>query len=530
MGQAQSYAAAMIWLLSCFLACFGTPKDTVDPGTPTDSGAPTDSGTTTDSGTVDTGNQAPIVTVDVLVVGSGPAGLSAAWEARLAGASVLILERDEKAGGSGFMASNLFAVGTRHQQAEGVQDSPEKAASDWADFTRGGDASDPWVQRLLNESAGVLNWLIDEIGSDMISLHHDPSAGETRRVHSLSLNEKHPLHTIAKALEAETWLSHEARALVLAGNRVLGAQFQDLRTGEIGWIQAQETILATGGFARDRDRLLADRPEIAELTVLYEAHHLSDGGGQALFEDAQAAYQNPGSFGLYTHAIADWRVDMENEALWLPDIRQSLIVDLNGNRVASEFQAHGFGLQETLMAAPEKRLFALFPEEVWAQQQLTIPRYNIAEEEDPSGIENQEALDNQAAFSHATSTEVADHWKMNASTLALSLATYEAAALAQNDAEYGKDPEDLIPFGNAPIISVELFLGAAKAFGGAELDINAHVLDANGTVIDGLWAAGEAAGMLGTPAVGDGFSGSVTACYLTGRVAGQNAAAAALAD
>jgi succinate dehydrogenase/fumarate reductase flavoprotein subunit len=509
----------MIWILSCLLACFGTPKDAVDSGI-----------SQGDTGPVDTGTQAPIVTVDVLVVGSGPAGLSAAWEARLAGASVLILERDEKAGGSGFMASNLFAVGTRHQQAEGVQDSPEKAASEWADFTRGGDASDPWVQRLLTESAGVLNWLVDEIGSDMIDLHSDPSAGETRRVHSVSLNDKHPLHTLAHALDGETWLSHEATALILAGDRVLGAQFEDLRTGEIGWIQAKETILATGGFARDRDRLLADRPEIAELTVLYEAHHLADGGGQVLFEDAQAASQNPGAYGLYTHSIADWRVGMENEAIWLPKIRRSLIVDLNGNRVASEFEAHGFGLQEALLAAREKRLFALFPEEVWAEQKLTIPHYNLSNEEDINVIDPQDALDNKAAFSHATSAEVADHWKMNASALAQSLATYEAAALAQDDAEYGKNPKDLIPFGKGPITSVELFLGAAKAFGGAELDINAHVLDANGDIIDGLWAAGEAAGMLGTPAVGGGFSGSVTACYLTGRVAGQNAAAAALAD
>jgi predicted oxidoreductase len=88
----------------------------------------------------------------------------------------------------------------------------------------------------------------------------------------------------------------------------------------------------------------------------------------------------------------------------------------------------------------------------------------------------------------------------------------------------------LVAFGNDSITSVELFLGAAKAFGGAELDTEARVLDANGEIIDGLWAAGEAAGMLGTPAVGGGFSGSVAACYLTGQVAGQNAAAAALAD
>lgn len=517
MPRAQSYAAGMIFMLSWILACSGGP------GTKVDSGS-------TDSGEVETGSRAPVLAVDVLVVGSGPAGLSAAWEARLAGASVLVLERDERSGGAGFMAANLFAVGTRHQQAEGVQDSPEEAASEWAAFTRGGDPNDPWVQRLLNESADVLNWLVDEIGSDMINLHNDPSAGYTRRVHSVSMHDKHPLHTIADSLEEEIWLSHEATALVLRKNRILGVQFEDLRTGEIGWIQAHETIVATGGFARDRDRLLADRPEIAELRVLYETYHLADGGGQVLFEDANAAAHNPGSFGLYAHSLADWRPGLENEAIWPTQIRQSLIVDLNGNRVASEFEAHGFGLQDDLLAAPEKRLFALFPEAVWLKQKLMIPGYNLSEEDEPNTLEGQEAIDNGAAFSHNTLAEVAAHWKIDAATLDQTGATYEAAAEAQHDAEYDKAPIDLIPFGSAPIVSAELFLGAAKAFGGAELDLDARVLDANGEAIPGLWAAGEAAGMLGTPAVGSGFSGSVTACYLTGRVAGQNAAAAALAD
>jgi succinate dehydrogenase/fumarate reductase flavoprotein subunit len=516
MSRAQSYAADMIWMLSWILACAGDTDSAVD-------------SSATDSGEVETGSRAPVVAVDVLIVGSGPAGLSAAWEARLAGASVLVLERDEKSGGAGFMAANLFAVGTRHQRAEGVEDSPEKAASEWAAFTRGGDPSDPWVQRLLYESSSVLNWLVDEIGSDMLGLHSDPSAGYTRRIHAVSIHEKHPLHTIADALETEIWLSHEATALVLGNNRVLGAQFDDLRTGETGWIQAQETILATGGFARDRDRLLADRPEIAELTVLYETYHLADGGGQALFEDANAAAQNPGAFGLYTHSLADWRTGLENEAIWPSQIRQSLIVDLNGNRVASEFEAHGFGLQAELLVAPEKRLFALFPEEVWQQQKLIIPGYNQIDGDEIKILEGEEAIDNGAAFAHNTLTDVAAHWKMDTVTLAETLATYEAATAAGHDPEFDKAPSDLIPFGGAPIVSAELFLGAAKAFGGAELDPNTRVLDANGESIPGLWAAGEAAGMLGTPAVGGGFSGSVTACYLTGRIAGQNAAAAALA-
>jgi predicted oxidoreductase len=364
----------------------------------------------------------------------------------------------------------------------------------------------------------------------MIGIHPDPGTGYTPRIHSVSLGEKHPLHTVAKSLEGETWLFHEATALVLGDAGVLGARFEDLRNGETGWIQAAETLLATGGFARNDEALFEDRPEIKDLMVLYEAHHMADGGGLGLFRDAGAATQNPGSYGLYTHSMQDWRLNMEREALWLPSIRQSLIVDLNGKRVDSEFEAHGFALQDALLAAPEKRLIALFPEVVWVPQKIIIPGYNLTEQGQTQTMDSKEAVDQGAAFAHMSLAEVAAHWSMDLGQLEATLATYEAASAAGEDTEFQKAPMDLVSFGSNTLFSVELFLGAAKAFGGAELDEQGRVLDANGEPIKGLWAAGEAAGMLGTPAVGGGFSGSVTACYLTGRVAGQNAAAAALAD
>ena len=74
---------------------------------------------------------------------------------------------------------------------------------------------------------------------------------------------------------------------------------------------------------------------------------------------------------------------------------------------------------------------------------------------------------------------------------------------------------------------MELAPGLAKAFGGVSLDEQARVIGLDGEPIPGLFAAGEVAGMLGTEAVGVGFTGSMTAVLLTGRVAGQEAAAAA---
>ena len=535
----------MFVVLASFLACFSnTPSsgdssgdDPTDPSQPwseSDTGTNEDSEPDTgDTDTEHTGEdtaQPPLVEVDVLVVGSGPAGLSAAWRARQAGAQVVILERDDLAGGSGIFASNFFAVGTPQQAEAGVQDSPEIAGSEWAEFTGGGSSSDPWVQRLLHESDEILSWLINELGAEFLGLELDVGAGSIKRLHSLSYGDKHPLHTLVSELEDDIWLHHEAQGLVMQDAAVIGAEVTDLRNGEAFWIAAKETIIATGGFARNASAFMEDREDTQGLLVLYEAHRITEGYGLPLLRDAGAALQNKGNYGLYVHSVQDPRAGMDREAIWLPKIRESLIVDRTGRRVGDETLTQAFQLQHLLLKAPDQRLFALIPPESWATQQFVIPGYNLNGPEDPNALTAQQMIDQGAVQVHMQLAETADTWGMPPAALEATVAAYNAAAATGLDSHYGKNPDTLFSFEEGPFYSVELHLGAAKAFGGAELDPDGRVLDENGEVIEGLWAAGEAAGMLGTEAVSEGFSGSVTACYLTGQVAGQNAAAEALSS
>ena len=112
--------------------------------------------------------------------------------------------------------------------------------------------------------------------------------------------------------------------------------------------------------------------------------------------------------------------------------------------------------------------------------------------------------------------------------LADTLARYAELVALGEDLDFGKRADAMVAL-EGELVVVELAAGSAKSFGGAWLDAGGRVLDAAGAPIPGLLAAGEVAGMLGTPAVGVGFSGSVTACYLTGRVAGRTAATDSLA-
>lgn len=101
---------------------------------------------------------------DVLVVGSGFAGLSAALAAKLAGADVLVIEKMAFIGGNSSLSGGMIAVpGSSVQKAQGVEDSPEALE---ADMTRIGQGlGDPAHIRFLCESAAdAFEWTKAEMG------------------------------------------------------------------------------------------------------------------------------------------------------------------------------------------------------------------------------------------------------------------------------------------------------------------------------------------------------------------------------
>lgn len=101
---------------------------------------------------------------DVLVVGSGFAGLSAALSAKLAGADVLVVEKMAFIGGNSSLSGGMIAVpGSSVQKAQGIDDAPEKLE---ADMTRIGQGlGDPNHIRFLCENAAdTFEWTRKEMG------------------------------------------------------------------------------------------------------------------------------------------------------------------------------------------------------------------------------------------------------------------------------------------------------------------------------------------------------------------------------
>jgi len=101
---------------------------------------------------------------DVVVIGSGFAGLTAAIEARNAGASVIIIEKMKARGGNSIISDGgIAAADTLMQEKAGIKDSPELMYSDM--LKAGLGLNYPELVRVVAEQSNeALQWSIDYLG------------------------------------------------------------------------------------------------------------------------------------------------------------------------------------------------------------------------------------------------------------------------------------------------------------------------------------------------------------------------------
>jgi len=105
---------------------------------------------------------------DVVVVGSGFAGLSAALEAYEAGASVIILEKMKSYGGNSIISDGgIAAPGTKLQKKYDINDSPDRMYEDM--LKAGLGLNHPEMVRVLVDQANdAFEWSIDYLGVDYL--------------------------------------------------------------------------------------------------------------------------------------------------------------------------------------------------------------------------------------------------------------------------------------------------------------------------------------------------------------------------
>lgn len=466
--------------------------------------------------------------VDVVVIGAGVAGLAAAGDAITAGADVVVLEREAEAGGAANVAGGLMLFsGTPEQRAAGVLDSPAQLAAEWPGFT-GGDVEDPWFQFFAAQNIPMVYDYLASLGVSWLAPERDASSGDTPRVQPVDGNGAALISALLEALldpeldpgldagpgEASVRYGARADELLIEDGRVAGVRWSDDEGAHI--LRAGATIVATGGFLRDLDRVRAAVPGLGDAPLSFASWFGADGNGLTMLEDIGATTQNLGAVGFYAHGFAAPVAGVDEVVSSI--IGESPWVNANALRFCDESGVNSFAVGRTRALQPaglawmvaDQRIEDAIFADPWADGAV----YSLPDMEAAGGVTRADSL-----------AGLADALGVDGDSFSATIADYNAASGTSDP--WRSAPG--IPVVEPPFYALPVAISVAKAFGGVDVDLQGRVLDSAGNVLPGVYAAGELTGMLGGSIVGEyGFTGSLTAVVLGGRVAGQYAAAEAL--
>jgi fumarate reductase flavoprotein subunit len=298
--------------------------------------------------------------VDVLVIGAGGCGLTAALSAHEAGAEVLVLERDSSALGTTAMSTGLIpGAGSRFQKAKGIDDSAEIFTADILHKTK--NQTDPdMAAHMAAVSAPTVEWLVDSCGVPLSLVDSFDYPGHSRRrMHGT------PNRTGSELMGA----LHDA----MARNNldiVLEAPVTDLFADESGRIHGvritrpdgtiedlgcNALILACCGFAGSREMLEEYIPEI--VAAEFFGHPGNKGDAIRWGRDLGAAvgdihaYQGHGGL-AYGQGVP---------ILWAHIMEGGFQVNAEGKRFSNE--AKGYSEQAVeIVAQPEHFAWSIYDE------------------------------------------------------------------------------------------------------------------------------------------------------------------------
>ena len=235
-------------------------------------------------------------TYDVVVVGTGFAGLSAAIEARLAGASVLVIDKMPVHGGNSIINGGDFAAaGNSFQKEAGVQDSPELMLKDM--MKAGSYLNHPPLARLVAERSNeALEWCKTYIGAKFTRLNFHGGHSVKRSVQTYNQSGSglvNPLLDKAKSLGVKVVLRTKMTRLIAGKEgRIVGLEVRtgykwpDEASGTPGFIKARRgLILAAGGFSQNVALRQIHDPRI---TAKFESTNHPGATGEAILAACSA--------------------------------------------------------------------------------------------------------------------------------------------------------------------------------------------------------------------------------------------------
>ena len=489
------------------------------------------------------------VDADVVIVGAGGAGMTAAITAAAEGKSVVIVESQPMVGGNSVRATGGMNAGKTVYQDEnefgesaGVEKTLKTAAEKYADnetitalaktvseqwaayqanptgyfdsvelmeldtMVGGKGINDPELVKTLCEgTADAIDWL-DENG---ITLHNVSSFGgaSVKRIHR-PVNEEGKVVSVGAYMIPLLQENCEKRGIDIVLNTTVDTILTDANGAAVGVsgtdkdgntvvVNAKSVILATGGFGANLDMVTQYKPELAGFMTTNAAGAQGQGIEMATAIGAGTVDMDQ----IQIHPT----VEANTAALITEGLRGdgAILVNANGERFVDEV-----GTRDVVSAAEIAQPGSyswLIVDQAMVDASSVIQGY----------------IKKGYTKTGATYEELAKELDVDPATFANTMETWNGYVEAKNDPDFGRT-SFANPLNNGPYYAIKVTAGVHHTMGGVTINSATEVLKEDGTVIPGLFAAGEVTGgvhganRLGGTAVAD--------FVVFGRIAGESAA------
>lgn len=440
---------------------------------------------------------------DVVIIGTGAAGSSAAARAAELGLSVIVLEKLRVGGGSTTLCNGGFAVwGTDIQEAKGIKDSPELFEKEMLSM---GKVNDPeLVHRFVTETLPTYKWA-KGLGVEF----RDVTTGAGMSVPRQHLTRPPQMlkifNDLAKAKGAKFVYGTPAERLIVNDSgRVVGVVAKT-KNGTRTYHARRGVVIAAGGWAQSKEFLRRFSPDAENALKLGGLGNTGDGSRMAWALGADLLDVT------YTKPTYGFNPNTKTSAFVM--YNGAIIVNLDGKRYADE-------------SLPYKTLGTITLKE---KDGIGIQVYDSAihERAQKDALANTDYLKkNGELYEAATIEELAEKIGLPAKALKQTVATYNEG-LSQGKDEFGRTSLSAgggkpTPIEKAPFYAFRATSVLLSTYCGARIDVNARVINVFGEPIEGLWAAGEGTGSVHGAAYMSGTS--VGKAVVFGKLAAESIA------
>lgn len=412
---------------------------------------------------------------DIVIIGAGGAGLTAATEAASKGAKVLVLEKMGIVGGnSNYATGGINAAYTKEQQRLGIKDSKEVFLND---TMKGGQFlnNESLVKTLVDKSAEIVEWLQSPmIGADLSDVGmfggatnkriHRPKGGGAIGAHLIPL-----LHKSALAQGAEIRLNNRVIDILEEDGKACGVKVS--YSGGEYTVKAKAVIIATGGFGANPEMLTFYQASLAGFATTN--HKGATGDAFKMVEKFNAELVQMDQIQVHPTVVKGTGI-MITEAV---RGNGAILVNKNGRRFVNEMETRDI-VSSAILQQPGKTAYLVFDQGIreslkaieeyvkdgWTKQGKTIKDLGIAANIDAVALE-------------------------------YTIQEYDNYVNQKKDEEFNRNAESMDrKLEKGPFYAIQIEPGIHHTMGGLKINTSAQVINKSGKPIPALFAAGEVTG------------------------------------